>query len=230
MAAGHCREGGEVPSRRTQGEVSRCYDFEVKIHFNPMTLEVKRLLTMGFLSWIRLYHLAMADLVVACHMFLERCLMNMYRFWRWRHPKWLVWPEKLFVWPSIFSAENHWTSTLDSTPMAPWQGAFLHWRATWRARVARQMRPATKIKSWDKHVGFVLQKSFRFAKVNKRQLAAIIPKVKNWDRCTYEISWVKSQDVLHCFDIDLDSLTYQSAPFHMFALIKQPVGSLDSFC
>ena len=37
-----------------------------------MTLEVKRLLTMGFLSWIRLYHLAMADLVVACHMFLER--------------------------------------------------------------------------------------------------------------------------------------------------------------
>lgn len=61
--------------------------------------------------------------------------MNMYRFWRWRHPKWLVWPEKLFVWPSIFSAENHWTSTLDSTPMAPWQGAFLHWRATWRARV-----------------------------------------------------------------------------------------------
>ena len=42
MAAGHCREGGEVPSRRTQGEVSRCYDFEVKIHWNPMTLEVKK--------------------------------------------------------------------------------------------------------------------------------------------------------------------------------------------
>ena len=101
-----------------------------------MTLEVKRLPTMGFLSWIRLYHLAMADLVVACHMFFGEI------FW-WTCidfggdvilNDWFGQRSCLF-WPSIFSTENHWTSTLDSTPMAPWQGAFLHWRATWRARV-----------------------------------------------------------------------------------------------